>query len=756
MKFTALRRRLITGAALLLAAPAVAVATPVVTASAAPAAATVWSVNGPSSTSPVTAQVTLNNGALQFAVQDHGATVLSPSAIGIVTTAADLSGNLSFTGRTDRTVTESYTMTTGKQLAVQDTLTETTLSFTGTGGARMDLVVRVSDQGAAYRYVLPASGSVTVTRETSSWTVPTGSAAWMQPYAEDNQGQWFQTTAGGAPSGDYGYGDLFNVGGNYALLAESDVDGRYDGSTLTHQSGSGTYTVSLDDASVTSTGPLSTPWRVAVVGDLATITQSRLVDDLAPPSKVGDTSWIHPGKVAWSWLTEPGSPGDENRQKQYVDFAQNNHWPYVLVDAGWNSSWVPDLVGYAKARGVGILLWFDSSDLQTQAQRDQWLPQVKNWGVAGVKIDYVFAYTQNTMKWYDAVLAQTAQLKLMVNFHGTEMPRGMQRTWPQVMTAEAVYGGEQKQDRAAFDTILPFTRNAVSSMDFTPTELSVTSRDTTDAHEVADFAVSESGWQHGADNPESYESHPDALRIMDQLPTVWDETRLLGGSPGREAYLARRNGGRWYIGGISALPAKTYQTPLDFLSGGQWLAETLRDGSSGLLTETRVVTSADTLSVPIAANGGFVTVLCPYTSGATTCGDATTPPPNQGTGPVTSGIAGKCMDDSADSGASGTKVQISDCTNGDSQTWTSTGGTLQIHGKCLDVTGGATANGAGVELWDCNGGSNQQWTARSDGTLVGAQSGRCLDDPNSSTTNGTQLVIWDCNAGANQVWHLPG
>ncbi|QIZ00590.2 glycoside hydrolase family 97 catalytic domain-containing protein [Streptomyces sp. S1D4-11] len=582
------------------------------------AAATGWTVTGPSAGSPTAAQVTLDNGTLTFDASSHGQTVLSPSPIGIRTSAADLTKNLTFLQRSDRTVTESYAMTTGKQRNRQTAYSETTLSFSGTGGTRLDVVVRASDAGVAYRYVLPGSGSVTVTGEASSWTVPASSNAWLVPPDREDQGQWFATTAGNAPTNTYHLPALFQVGSAYALVAETDLDGRYAASYLSHTSGSATYTTQLEGG-ITTTLPLSTSWRTAALGDLASVTQSTIVDDLAAPSKVADTSWIKPGAVAWSWLTEHSSPSSEARQKQYIDFAQRHGWGYVLIDEGWSSSWVPDIVSYAKARGVQVILWFNSSDLRTAQQRDQWLPQVKNWGVAGLKIDFIDDYTQPTLQWYDAVLAQTADLKLMVNFHGTAMPRGMQRTWPQVVTAEAVYGSEQFHNRAAFNTILPYTRNAASSMDFTPVVFSMSGRDTTDAHELATSVVFESGWQHFADSPESYEAHPEALRILDQLPTTWDETRLLGGSPGKDAYVARRADRRWFVGGVSALSAKTFQTPLTFLGAGQWLAETVRDGSGALTYETRVVTNADTLSVPEAANGGFVTALCPYTSGMSTC-----------------------------------------------------------------------------------------------------------------------------------------
>nr|WP_168515327.1 glycoside hydrolase family 97 protein [Streptomyces sp. S1D4-11]QIZ00590.1 alpha-glucosidase [Streptomyces sp. S1D4-11] len=713
------------------------------------AAATGWTVTGPSAGSPTAAQVTLDNGTLTFDASSHGQTVLSPSPIGIRTSAADLTKNLTFLQRSDRTVTESYAMTTGKQRNRQTAYSETTLSFSGTGGTRLDVVVRASDAGVAYRYVLPGSGSVTVTGEASSWTVPASSNAWLVPPDREDQGQWFATTAGNAPTNTYHLPALFQVGSAYALVAETDLDGRYAASYLSHTSGSATYTTQLEGG-ITTTLPLSTSWRTAALGDLASVTQSTIVDDLAAPSKVADTSWIKPGAVAWSWLTEHSSPSSEARQKQYIDFAQRHGWGYVLIDEGWSSSWVPDIVSYAKARGVQVILWFNSSDLRTAQQRDQWLPQVKNWGVAGLKIDFIDDYTQPTLQWYDAVLAQTADLKLMVNFHGTAMPRGMQRTWPQVVTAEAVYGSEQFHNRAAFNTILPYTRNAASSMDFTPVVFSMSGRDTTDAHELATSVVFESGWQHFADSPESYEAHPEALRILDQLPTTWDETRLLGGSPGKDAYVARRAGRRWFVGGVSALSAKTFQTPLTFLGAGQWLAETVRDGSGALTYETRVVTNADTLSVPEAANGGFVTALCPYTSGMSTCS------PRGQAGALKGSQSGLCADVPGASQTNGTQVALWDCHGQANQTWTaSSTGQLTVYGgaKCLDAKGSATTDGTPVQIYDCNGTPGQKWTVNGDGTVVNPNSGKCLDATAGDTTPTTPLEIWTCTGGTNQSWH---
>jgi hypothetical protein len=582
------------------------------------AAPTSWTVTGPAG-SPVAAQVAISAaGTLSFGVSHGGATVLAPAPIGIETSAADLTTGLAFRGRTDRTVQENYRMTTGKQLVRSVTLAESTFAFTGANGAQIGVVVRVSVQGAAYRYVVAGSGSTTVRRETSSFTLPTGSAAWLLPYTANYEGTRVQTTAGSAAAGDYGFPSLFQVSGRYALLTESDVDGRYAGARLTHGAGSGTYTIKLD-TQVSASGTLTTPWRVAVVGDLATVTASTLVDDLATPSKLADTSWVRPGPVAWSWMAEHDSPKDPNRQKQYVDFAARNGWKYVLIDEGWSASWVPDVVAYARARGIGVLLWFRWTSLDTAQERDTALAQIKGWGVAGVKVDFMDSDSQARFQWYDAILAATAAQKLMVNFHGATIPRGVQRTWPHVVTVEAIRGAEQFRTRAATNTMFPFTRNVVGGMDYTPAAFLVSDRDTTDAHEVATWLVFESGWQHTADRPEAYESRPLALLTMNQIPTVWDETRLLAGQPGREAVFARRSGDRWFVGGISAVAAKTFTAPLAFLSPGKYLVETLRDGPQGLLRERRVVAATDTLSVPESTNGGFVSIACPYTAGAVSC-----------------------------------------------------------------------------------------------------------------------------------------
>ncbi|WP_413756112.1 glycoside hydrolase family 97 catalytic domain-containing protein [Streptomyces sp. MMBL 11-3] len=593
-------------------------------------------------------QLDAADGTLSLGVRRGGATVLEPAPVGITTDAADLTSGLRLRGHTVRKVTERYSTTTGKQRDRTARMTEARFSFAKADGARFDLVVRVSDDGFAYRYVLPgkggggeADGEVTVLEEASAFQVPDAATAWLMPYTPNYERPRTETTAAGAAAGDYGYPSLFRVDTSYVLLTESDVDGRYAGSRLAHPAGSGRYTVELADERVTSAGPLATPWRTAVIGDLATITESTLVDDLAPGSRMADTSWIRPGKVAWSWLAGFGAAQRSlETQQRFVDYSAAHGWEYTLVDDGWKTEdWMPQLIEYAQRRGVKILLWMHWTDLDTAAEREETLGRVKAWGASGLKIDFMDSDTQERFRWYDDILKATAERELLVNFHGSTIPHGIQRTWPHVMSMEAVYGAEQSNVSLTDVTTLPFTRNVVGSMDYTPMGFQFGARNTSEAAELALSVVYESGFQNFAGSVDAYRSRPELERFLDQVPTVWDETRLLSGHPGDGATFARRNGDRWFVGDVSAAdgPA-TRRVPLDFLGNGngkssdkgsgkgkgkgggdRWRAEVLRDGPDGLVRESRVTDRHGVLTVPTTAGGGFAAVICRAVPGRTTC-----------------------------------------------------------------------------------------------------------------------------------------
>ncbi|MEU6546725.1 glycoside hydrolase family 97 catalytic domain-containing protein [Streptomyces sp. NPDC046859] len=562
------------------------------------------------------------DGTLTLAARRGSSTVLEPAPLGVVTKDADLTSGLRFTSSATRQVTEHYTMTTGKQLRRSAWMTESRFSFTGKGGAELDLLVRVADDGIAYRYVLPVDGEITVVREASAFRLPDTAQAWLAPYTPYYEGEYKQTSVADAGDGSYAHPSLFRIGETYALITESDIDGRYAAGHLVHRKGDGRYDVQLaNGAAVTSTGPLATPWRTVVVGDLATVTESTLVDDLAAPSRIKDTSWIRPGKVAWSWL-DGFAPAQRSltTQQRFVDYSAAHGWQYALVDDGWKTTnWMPELTEYARQRGVGVLLWVHWTDLDTAVERAEFLPRVKKWGVAGLKIDFMDSDAQERFRWYDDILRDTAREKLLVNFHGASVPKGIQRTWPHVLTVEAVRGAEYGTVPAAAVTALPFTRNAVGSMDYTPMAFQFGTRTISDAAELGLSVVFESGLQHFAGSIRAYRDRPELERFLEQVPTVWDESRLLGGHPGEKATFARRHGDRWFLGGVSAGPRGTEDVSLDFLGGGRWLAEVIRDGDEGLVRERRTVTRRDTLHVPTAEHGGFAALVCEATAGRKTC-----------------------------------------------------------------------------------------------------------------------------------------
>jgi alpha-glucosidase len=582
------------------------------------AAAQQWVLTPPAGTA-VTATVRLDAaGKLSLEVNRGPTQVLKPSALGIRTSGADLSTGLTFTGRADSHVTGSYATASGRRSQHTVDASETTLHLTK-GKTAVDLVVRVSADGVGYRYVLPQTGAYTVTGEASEYAVPTTAKAILLPYdngRNDYESIPSHTTVAAAPAVAYGYPSLFNVGDSWLLVTESAVNGSYGASRLTLNATSRTFNVTLPDAKTTGTGPLSTPWRTLVVGDLATVTESDLVTDLARPTTLTDTSWIRAGRSTWSWWSNGATTRSLADQKRYVDFAARMGWEYNLVDAGWNASWIPDLVKYAKTKNVGIFIWVHYSSLDTAAERDSKLPQWHSWGVAGLKIDFIQSDSQATMKWYDAVLAATAKNKLMVDFHGATIPRGTERTWPQVMTSEAVRGAEMIHDKptrepfpANYYTTLPFARNLAGSMDYTPVTFTA-KRTNTDAAELAQSVVFESGLQNFADSIESYDAHPLAEQFLKRVSAGWDETKLLAGDPEGTAVFARRRGANWFIGAITAGAARTVAAPLSFLGTGTWSADIYADAANkSIALSHRQVTSADTLQVPVLTNGGFVVAL---------------------------------------------------------------------------------------------------------------------------------------------------
>ncbi|SMC86523.1 glycoside hydrolase family 97 protein [Kibdelosporangium aridum] len=565
-----------------------------------------WTLTAPARSEGPTAIVRMAGGRLTLEIKHNGNTVLEPSALGVETAHRDFTQGLRYTGMSQRFVRETYRTSVGRRLQHVSEAAETTLRFAG-----INVVVRVSADGVAYRYVFDTPNWVTVVREASEFAVPRTADSFLLPY-DNGRGDYesihvHRAVADQDPV-EYGYPALFKVDDTWLALMESDLDGNYGGSRV--RLANGRFQLVLPDPTETAKAPLATPWRTMVVGDLATVVESDLVTDLARPSEITDTSWIKPGRAAWSWWG-PGT-GNLALQKRYVDYAASQGWEYNLVDAGWSADWIPELVSYARERGVGIWLWVRWQTIDTDSERERLLRQYSDWGAAGLKIDFVESDGQDRMRWYDAVYAAAAKYRLMLNFHGAPIPRGVERTWPHVMTVEAVRGGEGTRPRPGREPFpiehyltLPFTRNLTGSMDFTPVTFSGV-RPNSDAAELALSVVYESGVQHLADRVEVYATQPLAEQLLRTVPAAWDETRLVAGEPGRLAVLARKSGSDWYVGAITAGDQGRIAVPLDFLPDGTWKAELYADGADGKITfSTHAVAKGETLTVPTARNGGF-------------------------------------------------------------------------------------------------------------------------------------------------------
>jgi hypothetical protein len=604
-------------------------------------AARAWSVTGPDGDRRATVRKSAD-GSLLLSVAHlglDGPQTLLECPLGLRTADADYTRLPSFAGRTDRRIDESYTTVTGKRREHRHRAVEMTLAFETDDGRPFELDVRAGAEGVAYRYRLPGSGDIEVVDETSGFRLETGIDAWLLPYNSNYENSWEQHTVGrarsassesrfftlpspqGASEDTWCFPALFQVSDRrWVLITEADVDGRYAASRIAGgDEGSGLFDLEFPEESVESSLPLETPWRVAITGELDDIVESDLVTGLSPASRIEEPSWIDPGRVAWSWWSDDEWAGyllqvqeqSFEEQKRYVDYAAERGWEHVLVDQGWSPEWMSELVTYADECDVGIFVWSQWTDLDTEAKRDARLPTWKDWGVVGIKVDFMSSDTQPVMEFYDDLLAYTADLELMVNFHGSTLPRGRRRRWPNLMTSEAVRGAEFYKfgtNLPSHNVTLPFTRDVTGPMDYTPVTFSAKNRVTSVGHELALSVVFESGLQHFADSPDSYADRPLAESLLEAVPAVWDETVLVGGRPSERATVARRSGGDWFLGTIVAGKPRTVDVPLSFLGGGPFRARILQEDPTGesLEEDRRVLDADDGLSVAVADNGGFV------------------------------------------------------------------------------------------------------------------------------------------------------
>ena len=512
-----------------------------------------------------------------------------------------------------KAVKDSYTMIGGKRRECSNEANETTYLYIDNIGRQQSLTVRAYNDGVAFHYALDGLQHTRPTEELTTYRIPEGTKRWMQKWTEPYEEFFPLATTGEKENRRWGYPALIQPSDKlFALISEAGIERWNSASSLHNDRNREQYRVVMDENVQNTTGRWTSPWRVIIVGKLEDVVASTLVTDVCEPCRISDTSWIKPGSVSWIYWAYNHGSNDYQIIRQYVDMAVDMHWPYVLIDAEWdemkNGGSIEDAIRYALDKGIKPLLWYNSSTawlkawgapgpherLNAPELREREFAWLERMGVAGVKIDFFAGDKQETMEYCIDLLECAARHHLLVNFHGATIPRGWQRTYPNLMSVEAVYGAEWYNNNAtltpkaaAHNATLPFTRNVIGPMDYTPCTFSDSQHPhiTTHAHELALSVLFESPLLHWADKPESYLVQPRDVRdFMSALPTTWDETRLLGGYPGEWVVMARRSGSTWYVAGINGKDtAQTLSFDTSILPKGRYTLFTDKPGYKGEL-----------------------------------------------------------------------------------------------------------------------------------------------------------------------------
>ncbi|HEV8283896.1 MAG TPA: glycoside hydrolase family 97 catalytic domain-containing protein [Chitinophagaceae bacterium] len=611
----------------------------------------------------IKASITVDaNGRPFYQVEYKSEIVLKNSQLGVIRNDADFSQKLKLIGSSPvQQVVDHYQLVTAKKYSINYRANKKVFHFRNETGKLLDIIFHVSNDGVAFRYEFTEKSNDVkkIDTEVTSFHFNDGTNAWLQPKTEAQSG-WEHSNpsyeahymmdipVGTSSPGKNGwvYPALFQYKNVWMLITEAALGRTYCGTGLQQNSPDNEYRINFPQPpevftkgalNPESTLPWKTPWRIITIGSLKTIAESTLGTDFALPAKKMDPSFIKPGKASWSWILKKDDSTIFSVQKKYIDFAAEMHWQYCLIDANWDTMIGYDsikiLSDYAKQKKVGLLLWYNSAGdwntvkyhpkdkLLTHESRVKEFSRLQAMGIKGVKVDFFAGDGQSMINYYQDILEDAAAHYLLVNFHGATLPRGWQRTYPNLMTTEAIYGfemitfnQEDANQEPAHAIVSAFVRNAFDPMDFTPMNLSKIpriNRITTAAFELATSIIFLSGIQHYAESPEGMRMVPDYVKtFLQNLPTHWDDVHFIDGYPGKYMIIARRSGTKWYIAGMNGEASeKEWEFDLSFLK--QKKLTLIIDGENDQLFTQKSVTipSNGKLKLTVKPNGGFAAVI---------------------------------------------------------------------------------------------------------------------------------------------------
>jgi len=580
------------------------------------------------------------NKQLTYTVAKNKTEVIAPSALGIMVDSVVLGSDISVVGKAIYSkINEKYS-TLGNHPKVMNKANEVAIALQS-AGKNFKLFVRVYNDGYGIRYGLP-EGAKRIDSELTTWNFANtnGNVAWsdnsityeslsqvtawnkvpenkiiMPPLTVEAGGYWVSVSE--ADCQTFSDMNLQRKGNELKVVFSYNKKG-WDIKPL---EGNGPKVLNG-----TYRGINVSPWRTAIItNNMTDLVNSDLLMNLCPaPAKGSDFSWVKPGRCLWQWWSV-GAPKYED-QKQWFDAAAKLKWEYYLIDDGWRvwkqegkDQWqlLAEVIAYGKSVGVKSIVWVDSKEMRKAKERRIYLEKVKALGADGIKIDFIPNATSEIMQWYMGSMQDCAELKLLLNFHGSVKPTGLTRTYPNDITREAVRGNEWHMTRYKriqplyHDVSTVFTRYMAGAADYTPVMLDpveLASAKYTWAHQFAQAVVYLSPITHFADQYKFYLESP-MFDLFQQVPTVWDETRVLPCTEmGEVVAFARRSGKTWWIGVMNGGAEREVKINLDFLKG-KTKATLVFDTMQGFAEINRVekeVTKGESITVKMAAGGGFV------------------------------------------------------------------------------------------------------------------------------------------------------
>lgn len=609
--------------------------------------------------------VTLSD-RIYYDVTSHGEQLLTRSHIGLTLADRTLGERPSLKGkkvtRVSGTVSPLHPL---KAATVDNSYTLLTLSFAG--GYKVEW--RVYDDGVAYRFLTQLKDSISVMAEDATWRLASacdlvqqqtgsfktsceepytvvGSDAWK---ADDKMSELPVLVMGRTQKMLISEFDLFDYPA--ALLrgnADNTLSAVHPRTPLEAEDDGDRSQKILREAPyiARTAGSRAFPWRyMLITRDDRRLAESTMPVRLAPGCALDDTAWIKPGQTCWDWLNGiPYGPDvtfksgiNLDTYKYFVDFAARNGVRYMLMDEGWALDTrdpfrtnpevhLPELIEYAAGKGVGIIVWLPWLTVEHHMDLFKTFGE---WGIRGVKIDFMDRHDQWMVNFYERVAREAARHHIVVDFHGAYHPSGLDYKYPNVLTYEGVrgmeYNGGCRPDNSVW---LPFLRGAVGPMDYTPGPMlcyqpehyhgnrPICAGVGTKAYNMAVFVLLESNLQMLMDNPCRYDEWPDCRDFLTGVPVNWDETRVLSAEAGQYCVTAKRSGGKWYIGGFTNNTGRELDLSLDFLAPGrQYRMTSFEDGTNAhimamdYVRRETGVSASTTLHVRMVRNGGFAAVI---------------------------------------------------------------------------------------------------------------------------------------------------